>query len=521
MKNSSDDFAEPFNMRIPPKKQNPFLMPLIWLGSYLLTRKNHLKIERNLRGIKPPFLVVATHQGFSDYYIAPLALFPHRANYVSDVEGYAAFGEWLYRSIGCIGKRRFVPDVNVLLNMKKSIRMKQSVVVYPESRHCNAGTTSYLPDYLGKLAKYLNVPVVILSTHGSYLESPLWDEEYSRRAPIKAKLECLYTKDEMLNVNEEEIQEKVAKALQYDEYAWQQENKISLKRSRANGLHKVLYRCPRCNGMDFVNHDTERDMMLKNSAVMSAGAVNQDVQCDIMMGSIMMTSDEEGVTCEVCDAKWKLTPLGELEYADDEESGSKKTNNSRDGDYINDSSKANNSKDGDYINDSSKADNSKNDDDKVGSSKMNSGIYKNERFYTDKDKDAEHDSNNASMTIPAWYEWERDCAIDDWNNSSRKFTYSVHIEALPNSKGFIDCGSGTLELNQDAFLLTFGGQRIVFSHRSRESVQTEYNYKGKGMCIVLSTQDNCYYIYSEERHFNPTWMQFVAEYLYQQSKKFI
>lgn len=443
MKNVSTDFTEPFNMKIPPKKQNPFLMPLIWLGSYLLTRKNHLKIEKNLRGIKPPFLVVATHQGFSDYYVAPLALFPHRANYVSDVEGYAAFGEWLYRSIGCIGKRRFVPDVSVLLNMKKSIRMKQSVVVYPESRHCNAGTTSYLPDHLGKLAKYLNVPVVILSTHGSYLESPFWDEEYSRRAPIKAKLECLYTKDEMLNANEEEIQEKVAKALQYDEYAWQQENKISLKRNRANGLHKVLYRCPRCNGMDFVNHDTERDMMLKNSAVMSAGAVNQDVQCDIMVGSIMMTSDEEGITCEVCGAKWKLTPLGELE------------------------------------------------------------------------------DNNASMTIPAWYEWERICAIEEWNSSNQEIVYSVHVEALPNSKGFIDCGSGTLVFNHNAFILNFADQQFLFPHRNRESVQTEYNYKGKGMCIVLSTQDNCYYIYSEERHFNPTWMQFVAEYLYQQSKKFI
>lgn len=443
MKNVSTDFTEPFNMKISPKKQNPFLMPLIWLGSYLLTRKNHLKIEKNLRGIKPPFLVVATHQGFSDYYVAPLALFPHRANYVSDVEGYAAFGEWLYRSIGCIGKRRFVPDVSVLLNMKKSIRMKQSVVVYPESRHCNAGTTSYLPDHLGKLAKYLNVPVVILSTHGSYLESPFWDEEYSRRAPIKAKLECLYTKDEMINADEEEIQEKVAKALQYDEYAWQQENKISLKRNRANGLHKVLYRCPRCNGMDFVDHDTERDMMLKTSAVISAGAVKQDVQCDIMMGSIMMTSDEEGITCEVCGAKWKLTQFGELE------------------------------------------------------------------------------DNNASMTIPAWYEWERDCAIDDWNHSSQKFTYSVHIEALPNSKGFIDCGSGTLVFNHNAFILNFADQQFLFPHRNRESVQTEYNYKGKGMCIVLSTQDNCYYIYSEERHFNPTWMQFVAEYLYQQSKKFI
>ena len=48
--------------------------------------------------MKPPYLVLSTHQGFSDYYIAPLALFPHRANYVSDMEGFAAFErDWLYR----------------------------------------------------------------------------------------------------------------------------------------------------------------------------------------------------------------------------------------------------------------------------------------------------------------------------------------------------------------------------------------------------------------------------------------
>ncbi|MDE6712358.1 MAG: hypothetical protein K2K20_01295, partial [Lachnospiraceae bacterium] len=371
---------------------------------------------------------------------------PYRANYVSDVEGYAAFGEWLYRSIGCIGKRRFVSDVNVLLNMKKCIRMKQSVVVYPESRHCNAGTTSYLPDHLGQLAKYLNVPVVTLLSHGSYLESPFWDEEYSRKAPITAKLECLYTKDELINASEEEIQEKVARALQYDEYAWQQDNKIYLKRNRANGLHKVLYRCPRCNGMDCVNHDTERD---------------------IMMGSIMTVSDQEGVQCKICGAKWKLTPLGELEYI--------RTANK---DAVMEGKSADRKELPGY-----------------------DGYHKKE-----------------FCTIPSWYEWERSCAIDEWNSSDQEIVYSVHVEALPNSKGFIDCGEGTLVFNRDAFILTFADQRFVFPHRIRESVQTEYNYKGKGMCIVLSTLDNCYYIYSEDRHFNPTWMQFVGEYLYQHSK---
>ena len=108
----------PFPMNRRPVKQYPFLLPLIWGVSYLATRKFDLKITKSkMEGLKPPYLVISTHQGFSDYYIAPLAVYPHRANYVSDMEGFAAFGDWLYRGVGCIGKRRFVSDYSVVRNI--------------------------------------------------------------------------------------------------------------------------------------------------------------------------------------------------------------------------------------------------------------------------------------------------------------------------------------------------------------------------------------------------------------------
>lgn len=112
----------PYNMARKPSKQNPFLLPLIWGGSYLMTRPFHLKITKNkMNNIKPPYLVLSTHQGFSDYYIAPLAMFPHRAVYVSDMEGFAAFGNGLYRGLGCIAKRRYVPDISVVQNMRYAL----------------------------------------------------------------------------------------------------------------------------------------------------------------------------------------------------------------------------------------------------------------------------------------------------------------------------------------------------------------------------------------------------------------
>lgn len=96
MLNNKERDMTPFDRKKRPCRQCAALLPLVCGASWLMTRKNRMRIERiGLEGLRPPFLVYATHQGFSDYYIAPLALFPHRANYISDVEGFAAFGEGL------------------------------------------------------------------------------------------------------------------------------------------------------------------------------------------------------------------------------------------------------------------------------------------------------------------------------------------------------------------------------------------------------------------------------------------
>lgn len=398
--NKKRDFT-PFDMEKKPVGQNPFLMPIIWGAPYLLTRGNKLKIKRvNMRGLKPPFLVFATHQGFSDYYIAPLAMFPHRANYISDMEGFAAFGDWLYRNVGCIGKRRYVPDISVMNNIKYSLEKGTSVVIFPESRHTNAGITSKIPNNLGRLAKLFNVNVLVLSAHGSYLANPFWDEERARKTTMEATLRCIYTKEELKDVSADEIQKKIYGLLQYNEYEYQQKNHILIKEKyRAEGLHKPLYICKNC-GKEY-----------------------------------KMTSEGTYLECGGCGMGWELKEEGYLE-----------------------------SKDG-------------------------------------------------KVQIPEWYEWQRQLAIDKFvKNPMRE--YKVRVEALPNEKGFIPLGKGKLVLNENEFILTYEDKIHVFKHVNRESVQTEYNYRKKGMCVVLSDKDCCYYIYCDDKEFNPTELQFVGEYLY-------
>jgi len=407
----TDDMT-PFDMTEKPSKQYFFLMPLIWTAAYLDTRKFGLKTDRSgMKGVKPPYLVIATHKGPADYSAAPLAMFPHRAMFVSDMEGFEWYGKWLYRGLGCIGKRRFVSDISVVRNMKYALSKGQAVWVYPESRHSNVGTTAYIPKNLGKLCKMMDVPVVLYTLYGSYLANPFWDELHTRKVPMEAKIKLLFSVDDVRSKAAGEIQEAIEDGLKYDEYEYQTSRGIRITESfRAQGLHMPLYRCIGCG---------ER---------------------------YRMTSHGDTLECSACGRRFLLREDGMLELK----------------------------------------------------------------------------SEGKTFRIPDWYEWERSQEIEERRAGAGYVKrFSVKVEALPSEKGFVDLGEGELVMDEKEFTLDLPGSRTLhFPHKIRESVQTEYNYRGvKGKGVVLSDRDCCYYVYCNADDFNPTELQFIGEWLYQESDK--
>ncbi len=415
LNNKTKDMT-PFDMNDKPVKQFLPLAWLLWGASYIMTARFGMKVERiGMKGLKGPFLVISTHQGFSDYFIAPRMLFPRRANYVSDMEGFANYGKWLYKQGGCIGKRRYVPDMAVVKNIRYALyKLKQPVVIFPESRHCDAGVTSNLPNNLGKLVKSLKVPLVMLTAHGSYLASPFWDEAHTRKTSMSAKLELVYNEEQISKLSVAEIQKTIEEKLAYDEYKWQLDNRIEIDYPKcAEGLHKPLYKCMKC------------------------GAEGN------------MTSKGTSLKCKNCNSVWNMNKYGQLEP---------------------------------------------------------------EAFST------------KLIHIPDWYNWERQQvkeAIIAGNYTG--IDVPVTVEALPNEKGFVKLGTGRLVHNMTGYMLTLddmqseAGKKIIdtfplaIPNKLLESTQTEYDYRGKGKGIVLSTKDCCYYIYSDAPEFIVTKLEFAVE----------
>ncbi|NLV84856.1 MAG: hypothetical protein GXY60_09850 [Spirochaetales bacterium] len=275
-----------YDMERPPFRQLHILRPLTWLLSYPDVWKRKLKVNKiNMEGIEPPYLLLCTHHAFLDFKVTTAALFPRRANYVVAIDGFIG-REWLLRLVGCLCKRKFTNDLNTIRNIKRSIEHKDILALYPEARYSLVGTTAVLPQSLGKIARLLNVPVVVLNMHGNYLDSPVWNLTH-RNNRIEADLTCILKPDQLKSLPVSAINNAINKAFEYDEYAWQKKNNIIIDYpKRAEGLHKVLYQCPHC------------------------------------LTEYQMSTTDAVIRCNSCHKEWEMGVLGDLKAihpADDEQ----------------------------------------------------------------------------------------------------------------------------------------------------------------------------------------------------------
>lgn len=402
--------TKPFDRFREPPKQNLFFMPFIWLGCFLITLPARLKIVKSdKRGMKPPYLVLGTHQSFTDFHVTPLALFPYRANYISELEGFEYYGEWIYRQAGCLGTRKFVDDLALIKNIKRVLDRGNSLVLYPEARYANVGTSSELPRSLAKLVKFLKVPVVTLNMKGNYLQSPIWNLSKRKEARLHTDMTYALTREEVQEMTLDEIYDKLSELLSYDEYRWQRETKMRIGyEKRAEGLHLPLYQCLGCG--------TEHTMRSKGAKLF----------------------------CSSCNRSWTMDEYGTLKA----------------------------------------------------------------------------DASAEEVYIPDWYEQEREFVQGEIEEGKYLLDMPVQIESLPNAKNFIDCGKGHIRHDKEGFRLTFTDymdnkeKTLTVKSSHLFSIHTEYDYRGKGQCVTLSTPDNTYFIYPLEEGFNATKIQFAVEYLY-------
>ncbi len=268
-----------FDTNEKPWKTPWYLRILEWILLVYYKIVSGFKIKKiGVKGEKGPYLILQNHASFVDFGLVTAFLFPHTSSFVCSIEEFVG-REWLMRALGCMYKRKFTPDVNVVKHILYSLKTnKKSVTIYPEARFSFAGINEEgdLQAY-ARLIKLCKVPVVMGIAKGNYIMSPQFAKHPYKKIPVRADFKLLFTAEQAKTLSQEEIIKKLTEEFVYDDFKYWQESGVKIKsKQRAKNLHKVLYQCPHCK--------TE----------------------------FKMNSNGNEIFCEECGSKWELTSTGFL-----------------------------------------------------------------------------------------------------------------------------------------------------------------------------------------------------------------
>ena len=175
---------------------------IIRTAAYFARKKEGATIKKIGKMPKPPYILLSNHSSFMDIYLGLGATSPRRSYWVCAAEEFIDKYFVCVHS-GIMPKRRFVNDPASVIPMADVLKKKKKIMVmYPEAAYSFVGKPLRIDEGLGKLVKYMKVPVVFLNCHGSYLRQPQWSDQQVRPVPITAEMECIISKSEIEELSE-------------------------------------------------------------------------------------------------------------------------------------------------------------------------------------------------------------------------------------------------------------------------------------------------------------------------------
>ncbi|MBE6896227.1 MAG: hypothetical protein E7477_03910 [Ruminococcaceae bacterium] len=252
-KNRSFEFVSSISQpkQIKPLKQSIVFRTLLKILSFpdmFAVNFKCNKIGMDKLGKNEPCLYLMNHSSFIDLKIASTVIYPRPFNIVCTTDGFVG-KNLLMRLLGCIPTKKFVTDLSLVKNMIYAFKtLKSSVLMYPEAGYSFDGTSIPIPDSLGKSLKIFRVPVVMIKTQGAFLRDPLYNNLQLRKVNVTAEMKYILSPEDIESKTVEELNDILRNEFSFDAFKYQQDNKICVDEDfRADGLHRVLYKCPSCN----------------------------------------------------------------------------------------------------------------------------------------------------------------------------------------------------------------------------------------------------------------------------------
>lgn len=214
-------------------------------------KKHHVSgiISQEVRNLPAPYILCCNHVNFWDPFWLN-AYLPFRIHYiVSDSNWRAPLRRWFLDGVGSIPKAKSTSDIRTIKAILQVKQEKGVIGLFPEGIRSWEGVTAPIFFSAAKLIKKIQIPVVAARIKGGFFSKPRWARK-DNAGQVEIEYYLAMTAQEVQNMSEEEIHQKITALLSHDEVEFQKTARYIYRgRHKAEGLEYALFRCPQCQSM--------------------------------------------------------------------------------------------------------------------------------------------------------------------------------------------------------------------------------------------------------------------------------
>ena len=236
------------------KYKKPFWL---WYLIYYVVGRTHLlgaKYHPHLEIIdqlpkKGPAFIVWNHQSRRDHTFLCTAAWPRKMSMLCEYnEFFRSHLHWAFKKAKILPKKPFDNSDFIGIKAINSVITQGGVVaISPEGNSSNFGNNQPVALGTGKLLKHFKVPVYMMKLEGSYLtNNKNFDED--RLGEVFGKFYKLWDKEDLEQMSDEEIEDKLNLEFKMDDYEWNKTARIKYKGKSGMAVHlaDMCYKCPKC-----------------------------------------------------------------------------------------------------------------------------------------------------------------------------------------------------------------------------------------------------------------------------------
>ena len=220
-----------------------FLVVRLWLG-----RRERVEFDdAPLRDLEPPYILLANHESFEDFYYIYQMEHPRNPTFlVNEYYCTRPVLKTMAKGGGILSKKLFTPDMAAPLGILRAVRKGYPVVIFPEGRLSPDGRSNPIVESGAALYRRLKVPLVFVRIDGAYYAHPKWRRK-TFRSDIRLSVRRVVTPEELAEMTDAQADELIRTEL-YNDAAEHTTGRYPQRR-KAAGLDALLYRCADCGAL--------------------------------------------------------------------------------------------------------------------------------------------------------------------------------------------------------------------------------------------------------------------------------